>query len=610
MEDNELEDEDFSNQKASLSTWKQIIKTVFKDKIGSIGMLISVFVESLIDVLCPLLNKYALEHYFDKNIVPDYSSLYWFIPTYLITCILFGLSCYSFLRFVGRVQIRTAYELRRQSFEQLQKLSFSYFDVTPSGWIMSRVTSDSRKLADILSWGLHDILWGFLDMIGIIIVMFIVVDYRLALVCISFLPILIVFVYFINKKILLSYRKSRKVNSEVTGKFSEGFLGSKTTKSLVIEDNNKTSFLHLASKYKRTTLVAIAISSFFGPFTFCLTYIDAATLMYTGYLFGLTGTAIYISLDYTFKLFGPVLSIAQILGDFQQAQASAERIISLINTEPEIKDRPDVIEKYGDIFNPKKENYEELIGSITFKHVDFSYNTGEEVLKDFNLDVKPGTSVALVGHTGSGKSTIVNIIARFYEPTGGQVLIDGVDYKDRSIGWLHSNIGYVLQSPQLFTGSIIDNVRYGNLNASDEECKKALDIVDATSFIESLPDKYNTDVGEGGSRLSQGERQLISFARAIVANPKLLILDEATSSIDTQSEQKIQNAIAKVLKGRTSFIIAHRLSTIVNSDLILVMNKGKVVESGKHHELLLKRGYYFELYKNQFQKSLEGICEE
>ncbi len=603
----ELEEEDYSNQKASLNTWKQIIHTVFLDKFGAIGMIISVVIESLIDILYPLLNKFALENYFINE--PKYDSLKWFIPLYIIVCILFGLSSYSFLRFVGRIQIHTAYSLRKQSFEQLQKLSFSYFDVTPSGWIMSRVTSDSRKLAEILSWGLHDFLWGAIDVIGIIVVMFVFVDYRLALVSIAFLPVLLLFVWFINKKILKGYRNSRKVNSEVTGKFSEGFLGSKTTKSLVIEDSNKYEFNSLANKYRKMTLIAIAFSSFFGPFAFFLTYVDVSTVMVSGLIFGLTGPQIYIGIDYTLKMFGPILSIAQILGDFQQAQASAERIISLINTKPEIVDREDVIEKYGDIYNPKKENYEELIGKVEFKNVDFKYNTGEEVLHDFNLKVESGMSVALVGHTGSGKSTIINLISRFYEPTNGSILIDDVDYKDRSVGWLHSNLGYVLQSPQLFSGSILDNVRYGNLSASDEECIKALEIVDAKDFIESLPDKYNTNVGEGGSRLSQGERQLISFARAIVANPKLLILDEATSSIDTKSEEKIQNAISKVLKNRTSFIVAHRLSTIVNSNLIIVMDKGRIVESGTHKELLNKKGYYFELYKNQFRKQIDGIEE-
>ncbi len=593
---------------ASKNTWKQILKTMWLDKVGVVGMLISCVVESIIDVTYPLLNKYALEHYFIEG--ADYSSLSWFIPVYSIICILFGLATYSFLRFVGRVQINTAYNLRKLSFEQLQRLSFSYYDVTPSGWIMSRVTSDSRRLAEILSWGLHSILWGFLDVVGIIIVMFTLVDYRLALVSISMLPILMIFTYFVNKVILARYRASRKANGEVTSKFSEGFLGSKTTKSLVIEETNKREFEDLSTKYKRTTLKAIAISSFFGPFAFLITYIDVSLVMESGLLFGLTGAAIYIGIDYTLKMFGPILDMAQVLGDFKQAEASAERIISLINTEPQIKDSEKVINKYGTVFEPKLENYEQLYGDVEFDHVSFSYNNSKEVLHDFNLSVKRGSSVALVGHTGSGKSTIINLLSRFYEPTKGKILIDSKDYKERSIGWLHKNLGYVLQSPQLFSTTILENVRYGNLNATDLECIKALEIVDAKEFIEALPDKYNTLVGEGGSRLSQGERQLISFARAIVADPKLIILDEATSSIDTKSEEKIQNAINQVLKGRTSFIVAHRLSTITNCDLIVVMDKGCIVESGTHKELLHKKGYYFELYKNQFQKELEGIVEE
>ena len=222
-----------------------------------------------------------------------------------------------------------------------------------------------------------------------------------------------------------------------------------------------------------------------------------------------------------------------------------------------------------------------------------------DAVKDVSFSVSKGEIIGIIGHTGSGKSTIVNLICRFYEPSQGEILIDGKNYKERSLTWLHSNLGYVLQTPQLFSDTILENVRYGKLDATDEECIKALKIVCANEFIEKLPDKYNSFVGESGNKLSLGEKQLISFARAIVSNPKILILDEATSSIDTQTEKLIQNAIETVMKGRTTFVIAHRLSTIVNCDLILVMKDGEVVESGKHHELLLKKGYYFELYKNQ-----------
>lgn len=311
---------------------------------------------------------------------------------------------------------------------------------------------------------------------------------------------------------------------------------------------------------------------------------------------------LYLFIDYTVKFFDPIISVSRVIGDFQQAQASAERIISLIEQQPEITDRDDVIQRYGTIFEPKYENFEPLIGEIDFQNVTFKYAKGETVLKDFNLHIPAGSSVALVGHTGSGKSTIVNLICRFYEPTEGDILIDGHSYKDRSITWLHSNIGYVLQTPQLFSGTIMENVRYGNLKATDEDVIQALKLVAADGFIEKLENGYYSEVGEGGSKLSLGERQLISFARAIVADPKILVLDEATSSIDTQTEHLIQKAVEIVLKGRTSFMVAHRLSTVVNADLILVMRDGKVVESGKHHELLAAKGYYFELYKINLPK--------
>jgi ATP-binding cassette subfamily B protein len=298
--------------------------------------------------------------------------------------------------------------------------------------------------------------------------------------------------------------------------------------------------------------------------------------------------------------FEPVMNISRFFAELQQAQASAERIVSLIETKPDIVDRDDVIKIYGDILNPKPENYEKLIGDIEFNHVDFGYNEKGLILKDFNLKVKAGTSVALVGATGSGKSTIVNLLCRFYEPTKGEILIDGKDYRNRSIGWLHSNLGYVLQTPHLFNGSIKDNVLYGKKDATIEEVMEALRIVRADEVVKKLDDGIDTQVGEGGNKLSIGEKQLISFARAIVKDPSILILDEATSSIDTETEVLIQDAINKVMKGRTTFIVAHRLSTIINSDLILVIMDGEIKEAGTHSELLALKGEYYNLYKNQF----------
>jgi ATP-binding cassette, subfamily B, bacterial len=313
---------------------------------------------------------------------------------------------------------------------------------------------------------------------------------------------------------------------------------------------------------------------------------------------------LYLFTNYVGQFFDPVNNVASIYARFQQAQASAERIVSLIETKPDIVDSKEVIEKYGTLFDYKKENFEPLKGDLEFEDVSFRYQVGEEILSHFNLSVKEGESIALVGHTGAGKSTLVNLICRFYEPTSGRILIDGIDYKERSMGWLHSNLGYVLQTPHLFSGTVLENIRYGKLSSSDEECIEAAKSVSAHEFIMKFEKDYQTECGEGGSRLSVGQKQLISFARAILADPKILVLDEATSSVDTETERAIQVAITKLLKGRTSFIVAHRLSTIVGASRILVLEQGEIIESGTHRELIQKQGHYYKLYTNQYTEEM------
>jgi ATP-binding cassette subfamily B protein len=305
-------------------------------------------------------------------------------------------------------------------------------------------------------------------------------------------------------------------------------------------------------------------------------------------------------ISYTIQFFGPVFEVARVIAEFQNGQAAAERIMSLVEMDPKIKDSKESVEKYGDMMRPRRDSWPEMKGDISFKNVSFRYSGGEKVLENFNLDIKAGEKVALIGETGSGKSTIVNLACRFYEPDEGEILIDGVEYRKRPQLWLHSNLGYVLQTPHLFSGSVRENIAYGRLDATEEEIRSAAKLVNAHDFIEKLENGYDTEVGEGGAKLSTGQKQLVSFARAILANPRLFVLDEATSSVDTETEKKIQDAIHTVLEGRTSFIIAHRLSTIRNADRILVIDKGKVIEEGNHSELLKLKGRYHRLYTNQF----------
>lgn len=598
----EWKDVDYHSNKKG--PWKKIFKTVLLHKKFAIGLVISVIFLAVFDVCYPLINSYAISHFFKSDDPNRFNNIWMMIALYIGFSIAEGLCVFSFLYFAGRVEVLTSYELRKEAYLNLQKLPFSYFDQTAQGWIMARLTSDARKLSEIISWGCVDLLWGLLTMFGILGVL-LVVNIQLAVIILIIFPIMVLLTFIIRKKMLKSYRDARKYNSRITAAYNEGFMGANASKSLVIEELNSKEFHSKALDYKKASLRAVFFSSIFGPVTFILCYIGVGSTLYVGgsmVLKGLDVAILYLFIDYTIKFFDPIISVSNVIGDFQQAQASAERIISLIEEKPQIEDRPDVIEKYGTVFEPKYENFEPLIGDIEFKDVTFQYFKGETVLKKFNLHIPAGSSVALVGHTGSGKSTIVNLICRFYEPSTGDIWIDGHSYKDRSITWLHSNIGYVLQTPQLFSGTILENVRYGDLKATDEEIIEALKTVAADSFIERLDDGYQTMVGESGSKLSVGERQLISFARAIIADPKILVLDEATSSIDMQTEQLIQQAVEIVMKGRTTFMIAHRLSTVVHADIILVMKDGEVVESGTHHELLNKKGYYFELYSNQFSE--------
>ncbi len=599
------EDDQDVQAKFSFQTWKKIIKIIFKSKKNLILLIVFSSMLAGLETLIPLFNAYAIDNYFmDSN----YHTLPIFITLYALMATGFGVCVWAFIRQAGIIEAETSYELRKQAFENIQNLSYGYFDKTPHGWLMARMTSDARKLSLIISWGLVDFVWAGLTMIFILTVMYTTFP-RLAIIVSIFLPFMFLIAFYFQKVILKQYREGKKHNSQLTAQYNEGFQGAKTTKSLTIENQNAAEFELTAIKLKRANVKAQFTSALFSSLILIIAYFAVGTTMIRGSAFVL-GALISIGtlqmfIAYTVNFFEPIMAISRILSDFQNAQASAERIVGLIETKPEIVDRDDVIEKYGTIFDDKKENWEDLKGDVEFRDISFYYNENETIFEHFNFKVKAGQSVALVGHTGSGKTSFVNLLSRFYEPKGGEILIDGIDYRERSLHWLHKRLGYVLQSPQLFSTSVLENIRYGRLDATDEEVIAAAKSVGIDQFVDQLENGYETSVGEGGNLLSVGQKQLISFARAILADPRILILDEATSSIDSETEQIIQEATNKLLQHRTSFIVAHRLSTIVHADIIVMLEMGKIIEMGSHDELIAKRGKYYSLYKNQFLKEKE-----
>jgi ATP-binding cassette, subfamily B, bacterial len=596
--------------KVQLSTWKKIISIIFKSKRHLILLIIFSASIAVLDGAFPLFTRYAVDKFF---IAGEYETWPLFALGMFGLAVGFGLFVWGFIHQAGIIEAEVSYELRRQAFKNLQKLSYSYFDKTPQGWIMARMTSDARRLSLIISWGLVDFVWAALSMLIILIVLY-VTFFKLALIVTIIVPIMLIIAYFFRKLILKQHRIARKHNSQLTAQYSEGFLGAKTTKSLSIEDSNYDEFRLTANKLKRASIKAVISSALFSSIILVLAYLAVTLTFVQGSIYVLeviiTVGTLQMFISYTVNFFEPVMAISRILSDFQNAQASAERIVGLIETKPEIVDTEEVEKTYGTLFVDHKENWEDLKGDVTFKDVTFYYKDNEIILKDFNLEVKAGMSVALVGHTGSGKTTLVNLLSRFYEPKEGSILIDGKDYRERSIHWLHSRLGYVLQSPHLFSTTVMENIRYGRLDATDEEVIYAAKMVGVDNFVQNLEKGYETFVGEGGNLLSVGQKQLISFARAVLANPRILILDEATSSIDSESEAIIQHATDQLLSDRTSFIVAHRLSTIVNADLIVMLEMGEIIEMGNHETLLSKRGAYFELYRNQFFKEKTKELED
>lgn len=520
-----------------------------------------------------------------------------------------ALSVLGFIRIGGGLRTRVGHDIRRAGFENLQELSFSFYDHRPVGWLMTRMTSDCERLTNILVWGLLDMVWGFTIMLGVAIAM-LLVDWRLALLILAVVPPLAWVSAWFQKRILASSREVRKTNSRLTAAYNESIAGARTSKAFVREAESQAEFSEITSEMNRSSVRNALQSALYLPIVLVLSSIAVALTVRVGGLRVADGLlplgTLVMFLSYCRLFFDPVQELARLFAEMQMAQAAAERVLGLIEAQPEIRDDPGVLERIRatELAGPRPagvavDGRPERIGEIAFRSVGFTYAGGQRVLEEFDLTVRAGETIALVGQTGGGKSTILSLLCRFYEPTAGRIEIDGVDYRERSLHWLQSNLGIVLQAPQLFSGSIADNIRYGDLAATDEEVEAAAKLVGAHEFIEELEDGYASEVGEGGGRLSTGQKQLLSFARALLANPQILVMDEATSSIDTETEGRIQEALARVLDGRTSFVIAHRLSTIRGADRILVIERGRIVECGTHGELLAARGRYHSLYTQQ-----------
>ena len=601
-----FQEEDYT-KRFDASLWIKLLKIAkpFHKNLWCIVLMMAM--SAMIDVALPMMNAYAIDH-FIANHVSD--GLVLFSAIYVLLLGIQVGTIYGFIRQSGYVETGMCYLIRKLGFKKLQELPFSYYDRMPVGYLMSRLTNDTQRLGDTVGWSLVDLCWGAVFLVACSVQMF-ALNWRLTLVVLLVLPPLAVISWKFQKGILNAYRQVRKRNSQITAGFNEGINGAKTTKTLVRENMNVEEFNEVAGQMRDASVRAATLSALFLPIVVSLGSLATAYVLWQGgnevlasavAETGMTIGTLQVFVNYTVQFFQPVRDIARIFAEMQSSQAAAERVISLLETEPDIVDSPEVEAVFGDNFHPKKENWPKLVGDIDFEDVTFRYKDGEKVLEHFNLHVDHGQTVALVGETGSGKSTIVNLICRFYEPTEGRILIDGADYRTRSQLWLQSNLGYVLQSPHLFSGTVADNIRYGRPDATDEEVRRAARMVGAEEFILKMQDGFDAKVGEGGNRLSTGQKQLISFARAILTNPSIFVLDEATSSVDTETEQLIQQAIQTVLSGRTSFIIAHRLSTIRSADRILVIHDGKIIEDGTHRQLIARQGYYYQLYTNQFQE--------
>ena len=571
------------------------------------GLFVLLFVFGLAgsasEILYPLFQRYAIDRYIAEGTL---DTMPWFVLSYVGVMVLSALSVYLSNSGSAKLEVRVAHDMRRACFRHLQTLSFSYFNQNSVGYIHARVMSDTSRIGTLISWSCIDGVYNLTYAVGAAAVM-LSINWRMALLVLAVVPLFVLTVTLFQRKLLPLNRRVREINSQITGDFNETITGAETVKTLNAQRRMETGFLARTGEMRRAATSAARWRALFGSAITFASSLALALVLWRGGILTEQGVleigTLSVFVSYALGIMEPVRWLIDALSDLITTQVNIERVTDLIATQSDVADSPAVVERYGDTFRPKPENWEPLVGDIAFDDVTFRYPDGDvNVLEHFNLQVPHGTNVAIVGETGAGKSTLVNLVCRFFEPTSGRVLIDGRDARERSQLWLHRNIGYVLQTPHLFSGTVRENLLYGNPDVTEADILRALRRVSAEEIVARMDNGLDSEVGEGGDRLSTGEKQLISFARALLADPKILILDEATASIDTITEQKIQAAIGEVIAGRTSFVIAHRLSTIRHADVILVVSDGQIIERGTHEALMAQKGAYYELYTRQFEE--------
>ncbi len=585
-----MHDEEFSKQ-FDTSVWRKVFRLLAPYRWHYAGIMTVIVLMAGVEVLFPLVVRNAV----DEGITPGNRDVILLaVFEYLGLIILQAVLVASFISGCARVGVRVIADLRRMTYDKLQSLSISYFDKTPVGWLMSRMFSDSQRVGDTLTWGAVDFVWGAVNM-SLMAIAMLVVHWKLALAALSLLPLIVGISIFFQRRILRGYRSVRRINSEITAGFNEGYMGVRVIKSLVRETAMARDFETLTGKMFEASVRSAVLSSVYLPIIHVIGATGSALVIAFGGSGVIAGSislgTLVAFISYTRRFFDPANEIARVFGQLQETQASAERVFVLLDVTPELTERPNA------------SNDGRIRGKVEFRDVWFGYDRKNPVLRQFNLSVDPGQTIALVGPTGSGKTTVMNLLLRFYDPTRGAVLIDGEDIRQWTFRRLRSQMGVVLQTPHLFSGTVRENIRYGKLDATDDAIETAAKQVGLHEFVEALPSGYETVLREGGEPLSTGQKQLISLARAVLSDPAIFIMDEATSSVDTETELRIQQASEKLLAGRTAFIIAHRLSTIRQADRILVIEKGRIAENGTHAELMARRGMYHQLYSQQFMKS-------